>query len=364
MGRENELMQKLETFISKYYKNLLLKGAIYFIGSSLLFLLFVSFIEHFGNFGTTIRTLLFWSFIILTLFVLIKWIVIPLKGLYRIGDTLSKEEAARIIGTHFSEVEDKLLNLLQLSNHSNSENELINASIQQKSEQLSPIPFLKAIDFAENKQYIKYALVPVSILLLLFFSGNKNIVTKSSARIISHNTHFETKAPFFFILENNHLQAVKGEDFTLKMYFEGEEIPTVAFVVVEGNKYRLKKNGAMFSHLFKNPQKDLVFQFWANGFYSKAMTLEIIPKPIIKSFSTQIDYPSYTKLKDEHISNKGNLRVPEGSEIRWKFETEHAENLFFQLDEKEKVNPTSANLFEIQKTVYQSSNYGLFVLGK
>ena len=116
MGRENELMKKLETFISKYYKNLLLKGAIYFIGSSLFFLLFVSFIEHFGNFGTTIRTLLFWSFIILTLFVLIKWIVIPLKGLYRIGDTLSKEEAARIIGTHFSEVEDKLLNLLQLSN--------------------------------------------------------------------------------------------------------------------------------------------------------------------------------------------------------------------------------------------------------
>ena len=72
------------------------------------------------------------------------------------------------------------------------------------------------------------------------------------------------------------------------------------------------------------------------------MTLKIVPKPIIKSFSTQIDYPSYTKLKDEHISNKGNLSVPEGSEIRWKFETEHAENLFFQLDEKERANPTSA----------------------
>ena len=147
MGRENELMKKLETFISKYYKNLLLKGAIYFVASSLLFFLFVSFVEHFGNFGTTIRTILFWSFIIPTLFVLLKWIVIPLKGLYRIGETLSKEEAARIIGTHFTEVEDKLLNLLQLSYLSNSENELINASIQQKSEQLSPIPFSKAIDF-------------------------------------------------------------------------------------------------------------------------------------------------------------------------------------------------------------------------
>ena len=363
MGRENELMQKLETFISKYYKNLLLKGAIYFIGSSLFFFLFVSFVEYFGNFGTTIRTILFWSFIIPTLFVLWKWILIPLKGLYRIGSTLSQEDAAKIIGTHFTEVEDKLINLLQLSKLSNSENELINASIQQKSKQLSPVPFLKAIDFRENKQYLKYALVPVAILLLIFFSGNKNIVTKSSARIISHNTHFEPKAPFFFILENNHLQAVKGEDFMLKMHFEGKEIPAIAFVVVEGNKYRLKKEGALFSHLLKNPQKDLIFQFWANGFYSESMTLKIVPKPIIKSFSVQINYPSYTKLKDKYISNKGNLRVPEGSEIKWRFETEHTENLFFQLDKKEIVHPISAEIFEIQKIVNQSSNYGLFVDG-
>ena len=135
MGRENELMQKLETFISKYYKNLLLKGVIYFIASSLMFFLFVSFAEHFGNFGTTIRTILFWGFISLTLFVLCKWIVVPLKGLYRIGETLSQEEAAKIIGIHFVEVEDKLLNLLQLSSLSSSENKLINESIQQKSKQ-------------------------------------------------------------------------------------------------------------------------------------------------------------------------------------------------------------------------------------
>jgi len=361
MRKENELMQKLETFISKYYKNLLLKGVIYFIASSLLFFLFVSFAEHFGNFGTTIRTTLFWSFIGLTLFVLWKWIVIPLKGLYRVGETLSQEEAAKIIGSHFTEVEDKLLNLLQLSCLSNSENELINASIQQKSNQLRPIPFLKAIDFSENKQYLKYVLVPISVLLLLFFSGNKSIVTESSARIISHNTHFEPKAPFFFILANNHLQGVKGEDFLLKMHFEGKEIPADAFVVVEGNKHRLKKEGAQFNHLLKNPQEDLVFQFWANGFYSESMTLKIVPKPIIKSFNAQIDYPYYTKLKDERVFNKGNLRVPEGTEIRWVFETEHAENLFFQLDKREKIHPISVELFEIQKTVYQSRDYGLFV---
>ena len=167
MGGENKLTQKLEAFISKYYKNLLLKGTIYFVASSLLLFLFISFAEHFGNFGTTTRTILFWSFVSLTLLVLYNWIIIPLKGLYRIGDTLSKEDAAKIIGTHFTEVEDKLLNLLQLSSLSNSDNELINASIQQKSKQLNPVPFLKVIDFSENKQHLKYALIPISVLLLL-----------------------------------------------------------------------------------------------------------------------------------------------------------------------------------------------------
>ena len=102
----------------------------------------------------------------------------PLKALYRIERNFSKEEAAKIIGKHFTEVEDKLLNLLQLSSLSNSQNELINASIQQKSKQLTPIPFLKAIDFSENKQHLKYAIVPVSILLLLFFSGNEHCYKK------------------------------------------------------------------------------------------------------------------------------------------------------------------------------------------
>lgn len=361
MGAQNELTQKLEAFISKYYKNLLLKGALYFTASSLLFFLFISFAEHFGNFGTTIRTVLFWSFITTTLFILWKWIIAPLKGLYRVGSMLSQEDAAKIIGDHFSEVEDKLLNLLQLVELSNSENELIDASIQQKSEELNPIPFLNAIDFSENKRYLKYALIPVVILLFLFFSGNKSVVTESSARIISHNTHFEPKAPFLFVLDNENLQGVKGEDFLLKMHFKGNEIPTNAYIVIEGNRHRLKGASGNFTHLIKNPQEDLVFQFWADGFFSESMAINIIPKPIIKSFETHINYPTYTGLKDESIRNKGNIRVPEGAKIHWLFETENAKKLFFKIKQKEVVEQKGEERFEIQKTVYQSSNYGLFV---
>lgn len=361
MRAQNQLTQKLEAFISKYYKNLLLKGVLYFMAVFLLFFLLISFAEHFGNFGTATRTALFWSFICINALILWKWIAIPLKGLYRIGETLSQEEAAKIIGAHFKEVEDKLLNLLQLAELSKDENELVNASIQQKSEQLSPVPFTKAIDFSENKQYLKYALLPLAILLFLFFSGNKKIVTESSARILSHNTHFEPKAPFRFVLENETLSALKGQDFLLKMHFEGSEIPKSAHVFIDGNKYRLTNKDSLFTYSLKNLQKEVSFQFWANGFFSQTWKVTVVPKPIVNSFQVNITSPAYTEIANDTLFNQGNLRFAEGARLKWIFETVHTKALIVRMDTLRQFATEKNGVFTYQNTFYESQSYGLFV---
>lgn len=361
MGLDNQLRKKLESFISKYYQNLLLKGVLYFVAASLLFFIIISAIEHFGNFGTSIRTFLFWLLITVNSVILWKWILVPLKGLYRIGKSLTHQEAADIIGKHFSEVQDKLLNLLQLTELSAEDNDLIHASIQQKSKALSPVFFSNAINFSENKRYLKYTLFPIGILIFLFFSGNKNVVTESSARILSHNTHFEPRAPFQFVIKNNNLHGVKGDDFHLFVKCEGAEIPTTVYVSVEGVRYKLRAAKEGFSHLFKNPQNDVSFQFWADGFYSSAHTLSILPKPIITDFEVSIDYPPYTGKTNEQLKNIGNLQVPEGSKLHWKINTQHAEKIYFQLDNKLPLQRTSAFSFEFEKSFQHNATYGLFV---
>ena len=70
------------------------------------------------------------------------------------------EEASKLIGKHFAEVDDKLLNVLQLKS-TTKHSELLLASIEQKSLDLAPIPFKKAIRFSENSAYLKYLIVPV-----------------------------------------------------------------------------------------------------------------------------------------------------------------------------------------------------------
>ena len=162
----NIIHQKLDEFIRKYYKNQLIRGLIYSVGLVLLFYIGLSTLEYFAEFGTTVRTLLFYSFILTSAYVLTLYIAFPLAKLYSFGSIISYNQAAQIIGNHFSNVQDKLLNVLQLQNLEQSavSVELLNAGINQKITELKPVPFTAAIDLRENRKYAKYALIPILLL--------------------------------------------------------------------------------------------------------------------------------------------------------------------------------------------------------
>ncbi|MCP5809934.1 hypothetical protein NL321_27715, partial [Klebsiella pneumoniae] len=94
-----------------------------------------------------------------------RFIVLPLVKLFRMGKVISHAEAANIVGTHFAEVKDKLLNTLQLKEQADTDTgrrAWIEASIEQRSRELSPVPFSAAIDLRKNTRYLRYALPPLA----------------------------------------------------------------------------------------------------------------------------------------------------------------------------------------------------------
>lgn len=360
MSERSVLIEKLEEFISKYYKNLLLKGGIYFVSVFLLFFILFSTIEYFGQFNTFVRTLLFWSFSLLNAFVFWKWVLIPLKGLYRLGKSLSHYDAAKIIGKHFSSVEDKLINLLQLQKLSSKDNALVEASIEQKIKLLNPIPFSTAINLKANTAYLKYAIAPIGILCLLFLSGNKEVVVDSSARILSFNTEFVPKAPFDFIIDNTSLEAIKGDNFLLEMHFKGDEIPKNSTIIIDKNSYEMRQTKTgHFSFLFKNTQKSQSFRFEANGFESNLNTLNVIPKPSVNTFSISLTYPKYTNRKKEIKENIGNLQVPQGTRIKWSIVAEESENVYMRFDRNIQCKQIGETEFEYERTFLKNTKYTL-----
>ena len=366
-GNYLTLIQKLDGFIRKYYKNQRLRGLIYSVGLVLVFFISVTIIEYFAHFDTGIRTALFYSFLAATLFVLSRFVAIPLSKLYKLGETISYEDASGIIGKHFSNVQDKLLNVLQLQSLQNSEQsistnhyQLIEASIDQKTSELKPIPFTSAVDFSENKKYVKYALIPVLLITVILFAA-PSIITDGTKRLVKHNDYFEKEAPFQFTIINNDLKTVTQEDFELKVKITGDEIPDNIFVEIDGNEFKLdKENIVNFNYIFKNVQKSIRFQLAADGFKSKEYELIALPNPILLDFDIALAYPKYLNKKDEVIKNTGDLIVPAGTKLSWNFNTQNTRQLRLNFNDTTfSVSPSSENIFKYSQRLFRDKTYSI-----
>jgi hypothetical protein len=98
----------------------------------------------------------------------------PLFKLFKLQKGIDYKQASQIIGSHFSEVNDKLINFLQLAEN-NQPSELLIASIEQKGKTLQPIPFSNAINFKKNTKYLPWAIIPLLFLAFFMLTGNSDI---------------------------------------------------------------------------------------------------------------------------------------------------------------------------------------------
>lgn len=358
------IQTKLEAFIRRYYTNELLKGTILFFAIGVLYFLFTLFVEHVLWLNTLARTILFWLFVLVELALFAKFIFMPLAKLFKLQKGINYEDASRIIGQHFPEVNDKLLNVLQL--HQNpAQSELLLASIEQKSLELSPIPFKLAINLKKNVQYLKYAAIPVLILLLTFLFGKTDWFSHSLDRVVHFKTAYEPPAPFQFFVVNDHLNAIENNDFKLIVRTAGDVIPENAEIRYNNETYFLKQTGiGAFEYVFPQPKEPIEFQLSSNNVTSKPYTVHVVEVPSLLSFEMLLDYPSYTKKKDETLKSTGNAVVPEGTHITWRLKTKSTDKV--QLFAKDTINFSSVkeDFFETSKRVYNNLAYSLSTSNK
>jgi hypothetical protein len=355
------LLAKIDSFIRKYYFNKVLKGLIFLLASSLIAYIFVITVEHFGRFNSIFRAILYYSFIVINLIVIFGYILIPLLSYLKLGKSISHEQASSIIGEHFSPIKDKLLNTLQLKKlyESNPEQrQLIDASINQKITELKPIPFNLAIRLNDNIKYLKFSLAPLAILIFIFFAS-PSILSESTTRLINYNKHFVEKAPFEFEILNESLVAEQGSDFTLKVRLRGNQIPAELYLEDGLNTFKLKReNNVRFNYTFKNIQKSLKIKLNAGKFKSDEYSLEVKTKPSILKFDIYIEYPAYLKKKNEFIKNSGDLIVPEGSKISWKFITDNSDFIDIRVNKKNYLlNESADNEFNFSYSALKTSSY-------
>lgn len=353
------LTQKIDEFIRKYYKNMLIKGILYTIALICSYFILIVALEYFSWFGSNMRLILLLSLIVGSVVIISRYIGIPLLKLFKLGKIVSYEKAAKIIGTHFSDVQDVLLNTLQLNDMNNNESsDLIIASIDQKINKLKPIPFTDAIDLRKNRKYLAYAIPPVLLIFIaiLFFPS---FIISPSKRIINPQTVFEKPAPFVVKILNEKLEAVQQEDFTIFVSVEGDKVPDQLFLNIgqSGNKFE-KQDLTNFKYTFRNLQSDIKFHITSADYQSQEYILKILPKPVVFSFDVSFKYPNYTRRESETVNNIGDIIVPEGTEVTWNFYTKDTKTLWFSInDNAEEITNSKSNTFTKTKKILSSSHY-------
>lgn len=363
MENQQFIYQKLEAFIRKFYTNELIRGTIFFIGLGLLYFLFTLFVEYFLWLKPMGRTVLFWTFVGVEVYLLFRFILFPIFKLFKLKKGIDYNQASAIIGNHFTEVSDKLTNFLQLSNPNEHQNksELLVASIEQKAKTLQPIPFGNAINYNGNRKYFPLALIPMLLFAFFYFSGNSSMISQSLNRVVNFNSAFLPPAPFKFVLLNSNLQTEQGKDFIIRMKTEGKIVPENAMIFIEDESYFMESTKAgEFQFKISKPSENILFRVEGNTISSQDYELKVITVPSIANFEMQLNFPSYLNKKSEIIKGTGNAVIPEGTRVTWKMNTQATENVVWMDGISNASFSKSKNTFILSKSILQNTDYQIF----
>ena len=325
----NVLISKIEHFIRKFYLNRLIQGVL--IGAVLMIALFliINGIEYFSWLPQKGRLILLLLFVLGTSFVAIFYFIIPIINLIRFRKKMSDEKAAVIIGRFFPEISDKLLNTLQLSNElsQNRDNQLLIATIEQRTEHLKPINFSDAVDLKENYKYLRYfgiAFVVLSVALIFIPDFSK----KPAQRIINYSQEFEKPLPFEVQLSATEIEVSQGKDAEFSFHVTGERIPD-AFYIRSNTGVRMmnRLNTNDFRFVFKNVNQNEIFFIEGGDYKSPTITLIVRPNPTMLYYEAQLTFPRYIHRKSETLSGKTHIIVPQGTEVEFTFHTRDVDSI-------------------------------------
>ena len=315
--------EKIKSFQRKYYINLFIRGGILTLSILIGYFVIASVLEHNLWLSQWVRLIIFITFFGVAGFCILKFLNQPLQW-WIAKRGLNEEQTARLIGSSMPTVKDRLVNLIQLAT-TGKKSELTFASVLQKSQEFEPLSFVSVIDLRENTKHLKYLAIPVGLAVLILLI-NQNILTQSADRIVHFNRAYAPEAPFTFSIRNESLTAFYNETFTLQVDLQGTAVPQNAYIVSKNQRLKLIPTApGKFEYTLERIQQPMEFQVEAAGFFSDAYTLEMVNRPELTKFNVELEYPRYLQRRNEKLTNAGNLDVPEGTNIRWKLNTAHAE---------------------------------------
>ncbi len=367
MNNINDINININKFVRKLYLFKLLKGLIFSVSIlSLIFLLIVA-INYFYYLPVSIKKVLFFSYVVVLLFILADLIIIPFLKVIKLLPTISNYKAATYISEKIPQIQDILINILELNEQiSDKQNiSLINAAINQKISNIKLFNFSNALSSKDLNKYYKYLFIPL-LILLFFVIFNNNILKLGTERFVNYGVLYEQQAPFNFNLLNKNLEVQNGADFNVLVQITGEYVPSIVYIVYGSNKIPMiiGSKKSIFEYNFKSINNNFSFYFEADNFKSSKYQISILPTPQISDFSVDILPPSYTGKSKYSLKNTGDLIVPYGSVLKFNFSGNNIDTLLMLVDSNKIYSKNEKQTFSITYQALISASYSIIVKNK
>ena len=359
MSAPNKLIEKIEGFTRKYYLNRLIQGVLVGAVLWIVFYLLINGLEYFSWFPPKGRFVLFLFLLAGSAFVLVYHFLIPLVNLIRFRKKMSVEQASVMIGKFFSEIKDKLLNTIQLSNQaaSDTDNALLAATIEQRSARLSPIRFSDAVDLRGNLKYlgIFFGSLLLLIALMVFLPS---FAVQPTQRIVNYEQHFEKPLPYQVEIEQDDIETTQGKEVKFNIHVTGDRIPDAFYVKSElGQQLMTKGSANDFSYTFKNLFNDLSFNVIGGEYTSRPLHITVHPNPTLLSYRCELRYPSYIHRTNETLDAKTRLIVPQGTSLTFSFTTRDTEQMSVTRDSLTTDLTANDDVFAYQFVAAQNTKF-------
>jgi hypothetical protein len=317
------IAQKLHRLRQSYHRNQALRGAIVLLLLLCSAWFLFSVLEGLAWLPVALRTTLVVCLVAVAAYVAVRWVTLPLLQYAGLVKGISNEQLAQLVGDHFPQVQDKLLNLLQLKSVSGADSALMLAAIQRKAQSMATLPFTVVVDYLKTLKLLRWLLPPLLLFGLLWVTVPEWI-TGASYRMAHFDEPFFPPPPFTINVQNHPDVLPAGESANIAITVGGKERPGELFLYLRsGNepyqRYALKAVRAdQYSYTFTAPTRNFEYAIGNDSYRTQPYVTNVVQRPAVQSFYVVVQPPAYTRLPAQTLASEvSDFSAPVGSRVQW-----------------------------------------------
>jgi len=319
-----EIIYKLERKNKREYALLASAGAVITLLLSIGAFFTFSVFESLFNYASSVRTILFFLFILITLSSFGFLFILPLLKYFKFFRKTDYYRTAAEVGHYYPVIKDDLLNAMQLvssdKNNYYYSPVLIDAAFSKVYEKSKGMHFEEMVDYGRLKRLLLYASAAVIFMLslLVFVPG----LQASSYRLYNFQREFIPPAEFSLTVYPGNADITKGDNLLITVIAKGK-IPGEVIIAVKTDEQAeyimervLSDSSGKFDFTIPSVRTSLSYYASAGDIKSDEYRIEVTDKPLIKNFEVTVTPPAYSGLPEIVQQDNGNITTLMGSTVK------------------------------------------------